>query len=108
MPILVVVMVMLDRPTGGMVATLLCAPTALLAGWLLFPYFQELPRKSQSRIVLAPVLGYIGLIVLFTACSLLLGAADRGQAMGNFGYQNLRNAWRSWIGRLSRPRVMVY
>lgn len=80
MPILVVVMVMLDRPTGGMIATLLCGPTALLAGWLLFPYFQELPRKSQSRIVLAPVLGYIGLVVLFTACSLLLGAADRGQA----------------------------
>ncbi|WP_447037270.1 hypothetical protein [Streptomyces sp. DSM 118878] len=80
LPILVVVMVMLDRPTGGMISTLLCGPAALLAGWLLFPYFQELPRKPQSRIVLAPVLGYIGLVVLFTTCSLLLGAEDRGQA----------------------------
>ncbi|MFD4986455.1 hypothetical protein [Streptomyces sp. NPDC058374] len=80
LPILVVIMVMLDRPQGAMISTMLCGPAALLAGWLLFPYFQELPRKSQSRIVLAPVLGYIGLVALFTACSLLLGAADRGQA----------------------------
>ncbi|MEU9123527.1 hypothetical protein AB0C96_27265 [Streptomyces sp. NPDC048506] len=122
LPVLILVMIAIEWPLGGMISTLLCGPTTVVAGWLLRPWFEELPRKKQRRIVAAPIVGYIGMVVLFAVCVMLISPQSRALAAmllfsawifhsltgtqlepSRFPYEHLR--WR--LGRAAPMRVFT-
>ncbi len=58
----------------------LSVTAAITTSWLMRPWFEQLSRKEQRRITALPLIGYIGLGVLWVVCSLLLAPENRAQA----------------------------
>ncbi|KDR62721.1 hypothetical protein ACH4MU_15570 [Streptomyces albidoflavus] len=51
---------------------------SIVAGWLLLPLIEELPRKSQRRLTAIPLVAYIGITAVFVlSVALLLAPTDR-------------------------------
>ncbi|MER6604167.1 hypothetical protein ACFWRZ_32060 [Streptomyces rubiginosohelvolus] len=51
---------------------------SIVAGWLLLPLVEELPRKSQRRLTAIPLVAYVGITAVFVlSVTLLLAPTDR-------------------------------
>ncbi|MYU02156.1 MULTISPECIES: hypothetical protein [unclassified Streptomyces] len=51
---------------------------SIVAGWMLLPLIEELPRKSQRRLTAIPLVAYVGITAVFVlSVTLLLAPTDR-------------------------------
>lgn len=73
-------MILIGSSLGAFIGLGLAAAGSIGASWLMRPWFETLPRKDQRRITAVPLYGYLVLVALFVACSLVLAPGDRALA----------------------------